>query len=168
MEDGHFLGCVKGEWSFLWVCPRKDVWEDGYYLELIGLPSKCLGSDMFVKPILPWTWLTAKPMYFSLACLSNPRYLGLGGLPCLIALGLACLPDPRYLGLGGLPYLIALGVSRKDDHFLGHAKRGYDHSIGCARAWHITKPNHVMVWLASYPAFPGLGTLLNPITLRSG
>jgi hypothetical protein len=100
MEDGHFLGCVKGEWSFLWVCPRKDVWEDGYYLELIGLPSKCLGSDMFVKPILPWTWLTAKPMYFSLACLSNPRYLGLGGLPCLIALGLACLPDPRYLGFG--------------------------------------------------------------------
>jgi hypothetical protein len=49
----HSLGCANRGWSFIWVCPRKDVWEDDYYLEFTGLPSKCLESNMFVRPTLP-------------------------------------------------------------------------------------------------------------------
>jgi len=75
MEDGHSHRHVKGGWSLPWT------W--------LIVKSKCLGFDIFARPMLVWTWLIAKS-----------KCIRLGGLPSPNSLGLASLSDPHYLGHG--------------------------------------------------------------------
>jgi len=75
-EVGHSLWRAKGGWLFSGACPRKN--------------GRYLGSDMFVRHALPWTWLTVKSKYLRFGIFSRQT------LPWT----LACLLDSCYLELG--------------------------------------------------------------------
>jgi hypothetical protein len=71
--------------------------------------SKCIGFDMRVIPMLPWTWRTAK-FKRNGSGMRARCYLGLGAMPSLSVLGLSSMSDPHHLGLGALPSPSALVI----------------------------------------------------------
>jgi hypothetical protein len=125
--------------------------------------SQYVGSNMFSRSTLSWTWLTAKSKYIGCGIVARPmlpwtwlnakfKCNGLRGLPSPSVLGLACSLDPHYL--------ILLSVSKRECVFpwvcpgLGtHHLRGLAHCqaqshMGLTSArpnvpktWHTTKPN---------------------------
>jgi len=94
-----------------------------------------------------------------LACLADPRYLELDGMPSRSVLGLIFLPDPHYL--------ILLGVPMKDDYYFGRSKKRYAFpwacqglgllpSLMCLRLNTLLNPKAFGFWLAPNQACWGL------------